>query len=88
MIIRLQEKTDNRTLFILNCILLSITHFCKLSYYCIKKYVNNDQAFFNEYIKRYNSFIESAIYLNDQIVYQVTRKSTAQELYNALANAF
>jgi hypothetical protein len=34
------------------------------------------------------SYRRAAIYLNDEIVYQVTRKSTAQELYNALANAF
>ena len=64
---RFQERTDNTILFILGSILLSVTHFCKLSYNYIKKYVKNYKAFLNEYTKRYKSYIESAIYLNDYL---------------------
>jgi hypothetical protein len=59
--------TDNRLLFILNCINLSVTQFCQLSYNYINKYEQYDQFFINEYTKRYRSYVEAAIYLNEYL---------------------
>jgi hypothetical protein len=61
------NKNDNRLLFILNNLNLSITHFCQLSYNYIHEVGKNDQIFINEYTKRYRSYVEAAIYLNDYL---------------------
>jgi hypothetical protein len=58
---------DNRLLFILNSLNLSVTHFCQLSFNYIRKFEQFDQFFINEYTKRYRSYVEAAIYLNDYL---------------------
>jgi hypothetical protein len=61
------SNTDNRLLFILNNLNLSLTHFCQLSFNYINKYENYDHAFINEYTKRYRSYVDTAMYLNDYL---------------------
>ena len=59
--------THCRILFALNCLSLSITHFCKISFSYLFKYINDDNMFVNEYVKRYKSFVDTAIYMNDYL---------------------
>lgn len=67
LISKLQNQTNSRLIFILNCLNLTVTHFCQVSYGYIMKYFNNDTLFLNEYTKRYKSFVDSATYLNDYL---------------------
>lgn len=60
------SNLDNRLIFILLGLNMTIAHFCRLNYKYILKH-NCDKLFLNEYQKRYKSFIEAAVYLNNQL---------------------
>jgi hypothetical protein len=60
-------KNSNHLLSLLNSIVLTFTYFCKISLQYMIKYQHNDHLFLDCFIKRYKSYVESAIYINEQM---------------------
>lgn len=59
---------NNKLLFLIHSLILSITHFCKTTYYMIYNNKNsNSFIFLNEYIKRYKSYVDFATYMNTKL---------------------
>lgn len=62
-----QIKSSNNILCLLHSIVLTMVHFCKLSFQYIIKYQNDEKFFLDSIIKRYSSFVEAAIYINENL---------------------
>lgn len=60
-------SSSNYLLTVLLQILNQITHFCSVSCNYIKKYDCDNSYFLNEYLKRYKSFVDVAVHLNDEL---------------------
>lgn len=74
--VEMENSSDNHAIInVLIGIYKHIIYFCKHSFNYILKYGNkseegsqvNDQYFFDEYIKRYKSFTDAAIHINEQL---------------------
>jgi hypothetical protein len=62
-----QIKNSNHILCLLHSIVLTMVHFCKLSFQYIIKYQNDEKFFLDSFIKRYQSYVEAAIYINENL---------------------
>lgn len=59
-----QIKNSNHILSLLNSIVLTITFFCKLSFNFINKFSHVEPLFLDCYVKKYKSYLEAAIKIN------------------------
>ena len=64
-----QDKfSHNRVLFTINSIILTVTHFCKTTFYILYNLKNQDNiVIITEYIRRYKAFVDYAIFFNEEM---------------------
>lgn len=60
--------SHNRVLYVVHSIILSVTHFCKTTFYNLNslKYHGNN-LLIRDYIKRYKAFVDYTTYFNEQM---------------------
>lgn len=67
LVIKELQNNSNDLIFLLNSLFLTIIHFCKVTYLYIMIHQNNDILFLDEYNKRFKSYVEAAIHLNNYL---------------------
>lgn len=59
--------SNNKLLYLVHSIILSVTHFCKTTFFIINHLKANDNKILLVYIRKYKEFVDFSCYFNEQM---------------------